>query len=394
MLDDSAAVVPPVARIRRPEKKQGTGKRILLTLLIVIIVFGGSIWFVLKTSGATITLTPKQEQTAVNATFTASQNGGDITFQTESITKAGQLVVPGTTQVESDTKASGTITIYNTSSVSQSLIATTRFATPSGLIFRISKGVTVPAQKGSTPGSIDAVITADKAGSDYNVGLTDFTIPGFKGEAKYTKFYARSKTSIDGGSSGIQPAIDSLAKASAEQKIQDQLAKALSTEAAKDVPGGFVMPLNAYTIKYDPLTSVASSTSIVLSEQATLLGYMFNESQLVQSIMQQAGISDLGNDVTIPYPDNLVFTPAPVATDASSTITFTLEGTTTLVAHVDADTLKQQLAGMPRKSLVAILSNYPGIIKAQAVVEPFWRSTFPADTGKISIIVTTPATVQ
>ena len=63
--------------------------------------------------------------------------------------------------------------------------------------------VTIPGTKvenGKTvPGSKEVDVVADKAGAEYNIGLTDFTIPGFKGSPKFETVFARSKTEMTGG---------------------------------------------------------------------------------------------------------------------------------------------------------------------------------------------------
>lgn len=72
-----------------------------------------------------------------------------------------------------NSKAQGTITIYNDySAAPQELVATTRFVTPDGKIFRIVNTVTVPgatvAANGTiTPSSIDTPIIADQGGSGH-----------------------------------------------------------------------------------------------------------------------------------------------------------------------------------------------------------------------------------
>ncbi len=100
-------------------------------------------------------------------------------------------------------KASGKITIYNKfSEANQILVATTRFLSEDGKLFRLVKGVTVPGMSGDKAGEIEVSVIADKAGEDYNVNPTTFSIPGFKGSNKYEKFYAKSSTKMKGGGSG------------------------------------------------------------------------------------------------------------------------------------------------------------------------------------------------
>jgi len=107
---------------------------------------------------------------------------------------------------ESGMKASGTIIVFNEySSDSQLLIASTRFLSSNGKIFRTTKNIYVPGTKTENdeiiPGSIDVEVLADYWGDEYNIGSSDFTISGFKGTAKYTDFYGKSNTAMSGGSS-------------------------------------------------------------------------------------------------------------------------------------------------------------------------------------------------
>lgn len=76
------------------------------------------------------------------------------------------------------------------------MVATTRVATPSGLIFRIDEDILVPVAKFVNgvlvPGEMKVSMTADKIGSDYKIGPSSYSIPGFAGTDKYDKLYAKS----------------------------------------------------------------------------------------------------------------------------------------------------------------------------------------------------------
>ncbi|MBI4117115.1 MAG: hypothetical protein HY451_00265 [Parcubacteria group bacterium] len=101
-------------------------------------------------------------------------------------------------------KARGRAVIYNNFSASpQILVATTRFQTAEGLVFRILKTITVPGQTKegdkSKTGEIEVEIIADRAGEEYNIEPSDFRIPGFLGSSKYQGFYAKSFEKFSGG---------------------------------------------------------------------------------------------------------------------------------------------------------------------------------------------------
>jgi hypothetical protein len=161
---------------------------VLLVLIGAVLIIGAGYVFASRSAGAKVVITPKQQEVSVDSQFNAQKGtSSTLQYQTVTISKDGKMVVEANGDEYVNTKASGTIIIYNNYSAdSQKLVASTRFEAPNGKIFRISQPVTVPGKKGDTPGSIEAIITADQAGPDYNVGLVDFTIPGFKDDgAKY-----------------------------------------------------------------------------------------------------------------------------------------------------------------------------------------------------------------
>jgi len=145
----------------------------------------------------------------------------------------------------SNKKARGVISIYNEYGKSpQALVATTRFLTSDGKLFRLIRGVIVPGMTEvdgkMEPGVIEAEVIADEPGEEYNIGPSDFSIPGFKGSPKYGKFYARSFQSMAGGGSAesritivSQEDID-LAKSKTESALEDKIKEEIKKEAGED----------------------------------------------------------------------------------------------------------------------------------------------------------------
>jgi len=144
-------------------------------------------------------------------------------------------------------KAHGTITVYNEYSGNvQPLVATTRFLSENGKIFRLTKNIMVP---GTTkvgeeikPGAIETEVIADESGEDYNIEPTTFSIPGFQGSGneKYSKFYAKSSKTMAGGKKG-EDTIKSIsvndienAKKLLEIEIKQTLKQKIKNEAGQD----------------------------------------------------------------------------------------------------------------------------------------------------------------
>ena len=90
-------------------------------------------------------------------------------------------------------KSSGTVTITNGRTTTQSLVATTRFLSSLGVLFRLDESVVVPAG-----GSVTAKMTADVPGASGDVSAGRFTIPGLS-ESVQTIVYGETTESMTGG---------------------------------------------------------------------------------------------------------------------------------------------------------------------------------------------------
>ena len=101
-------------------------------------------------------------------------------------------------------KAKGTIVLTNETGTDQPLVASTRFVSSGGLVFRSTVVATVPkayldAQGDKVNGSVSVSVVADVAGEKYNIAPSNFTIPGLAASIQ-SKVYGRSAASMSGGS--------------------------------------------------------------------------------------------------------------------------------------------------------------------------------------------------
>jgi hypothetical protein len=383
-------------RALRSHKEKKSGARFLIPFIILAAIAGVAYWGMSRVTGATVAIIPKQEAVAVDSQFTAQKEGNaGLQFQLVSHTKDGKLAVPSTGQEMATTRASGVIVIFNSTSADQTLVGNTRFETE-GKIFRISQSITVPGSRmvdgKSVPGSIEAVITADAIGPEYNVGIKDFTIPGFKGDPKYTQITARSKPQnpVQGGFNGLRNKVEPAELAQAREKVRTGLKESLLKELTTYIPSGYIMPTNGYVIVYESLPDIQENGGVKINERATFNGFIFMREDLGSEIAKRLK-GTTTDPVEIGSIDNLVFSVISPATDAwkSNTIQFNLKGTTNLISIVDTEKLRQDLVGKPRNSLNAILAGYP-VAEAEVTMRPFWKKSFPELTEEIAVNVGIP----
>ncbi len=135
------------------------------------------------------TATIHMKSATENFVFNGPLEISDIdTKTTASVELDGQSEFSVSGKVTTSDKAGINVTITNNTKKAQPLVATTRFLTSEGLIFRLQKGLTVPAS-----GSIAAFIEADETGDQYLVPAGRFTIPGLATSLQ-SQIYGESQT--------------------------------------------------------------------------------------------------------------------------------------------------------------------------------------------------------
>jgi hypothetical protein len=378
----------PVYTSRR---KSRFGIWFVALISVVVLFFAFSLLF----SGVKIKVTPKQEAVLINGEFTAFKEAqsGELQFEVMTLTREATTEIMATGEEFVEEKASGKILIYNNySTASQKLIKDTRFETTNGLIFRIKDAVTVPGRKtvgGETvPGSLEVIVYADKTGDSYNIGLTDFTIPGLKGDPRFSKFYARSKTTMTGGLSGtIKKASDS-DLASASTKLEEQVEMEILEEASSVKPEGFILLEGAYSIETDLKTSNGGDGNVLVTKTATFYGLIFDEKDFAKFVAEKTIAQYDGSEVELNGIDNLRLTIAksePLDILNTESITFELNGDTKVVWTFDEVSLIEDLKGKPKGDVNSILSSYPSIEGAEVVLRPFWKRTIAENDKKIKL---------
>ncbi|HYF10067.1 MAG TPA: hypothetical protein VD967_00465 [Candidatus Paceibacterota bacterium] len=338
---------------------------------------------------AVVSIVPKVSVISVDEMITANKEAGPegLQFELMKLSEESSTVVPETGTKTISEKASGTIIVYNDySSATQRLIKNTRFETPDGKIYRIMVPITVPGKKGNAPGSVEAQVFADQPGEAYNIASADFTIPGFKGDPRYSKFYARTKTAMTGGFSGTVKTASPADVEKARADLSASLTESLKMAANEQKPEGYILYPDAIFTETETLSNPESSE---VKQRVTLYGIIFDEKKLSQYLAyRKLAAGDYhGEEITGGETlKNLSFKPQGGGKPwESGSIAFTLSGEATLTWVVDAERLKESLAGIPKKEVPSVLQTYP-MDRSSVVVQPFWKSTLPEKPSQIQVV--------
>lgn len=364
----------------------------VFSVLAAASVFIGTMTFFGKTI---IQVTPRTESFTVDASFDVSRkNNSEIGLETLRFVSELEKTSPVSGSKKIERSASGRIIIYNTFSKDpQILVRRTRFETPDGKIYRLNANTTIP---GSTledgkikPGSIEVDVTADAPGESYNTGLTDFTIPGFKGTPRYDKFYARSKTTMSGGFSGISAAIAKNDLNSLESDIKRELNEKFLAQVRQELPAGFVIPEGGTILTVENIDrshEIGDPTSMLsMTIKANFIAFALKLEYIEQEIIDKYLENKENDNIKIQNLETISFK-SKNPDFINQKLTLVITGEARAVWQFDETKLKNDLITAPRKSRLEIFNKYPEIVRAQIVFWPSWWRFFPKKPENIDIL--------
>ncbi|PIR44839.1 MAG: hypothetical protein COV10_03065 [Candidatus Vogelbacteria bacterium CG10_big_fil_rev_8_21_14_0_10_51_16] len=358
--------------------------------LLVTVGYGMSFF-----SYATVGIVVHDANITLKDTFTLSkeQTAGTIPLKTMTIRVEENTDVPATEKKQVSRKASGEIIIYNKHDEKpQQLIARTRFETPEGKIYRLDRDVNVPGATVTegklVPGALTVRVFADLPGEEYNLGLRDLTIPGFKGTPRQSTIFARSKTEFSGGFIGEELVAGEVEILSAETKLEEKLKNALLTQAEAQLPEGYLTYEQGIFVSVDQdARHTPGANSVKVSRGGTLTAILINKAELLKNIAEKKIPDYKGEQLESADLASLRFSLLSQVEDIASakSLLFRLEGPLNIAYNLDQSYLQASLAGIPKADYVQVLNSFPAIVRADIDFSPSWLSTFPTRPERIKI---------
>lgn len=404
MADAPRRETPFASRQLPPKPRRKMSKTwlwVLVAVCVLILAFLALFLF----RQTKVTVTPRSQSITFNssAQFTAypvaTAATGTLPYTVDTKTLTDSETVQGNGTTETQMKASGNVTVYNSYSASSvKLVANTRFETPDGLIFRAPDTVVIPGKKGSTPGQIQITVVADQAGPQYNIGpVARFTVPGLQSSpTMYAGVYAVSTGSMTGGFSGNQEGVSASTRQAAVSDIRSKLQQQANQYVQSLSSSSTVVFGSLTEISYTDLpdTDATGSTQVQINESAQVSVPVFNATLFAMQVAQVMGIETNNAPVSLMPGSGYGAQPTdstPVSL-GSQPVDFQLVGSARLVSMVDTEALQQALAGKSAGSFQTIIATFPSIESAQARIEPFWQSSFPSNPTQIKVIVQSSTT--
>jgi hypothetical protein len=374
-------------------------RNIAMVLGACAVVFLG-VWGVGRVFGSATAIldfkkTEWQFDDAMSATKTATKYDSALkVLPAEVFTESRNLtqLFPASNHANVSTKAKGKILVFNAySSSPQALVATTRFVTPDGKVFRLDNQITVPGagiKDGKiTPASIEAWVTAELPGVAYNVGPVDkLTIPGFKGTPKYEGFYGQLAGKIEGGFVGEKavPSDDDIKKA--KERVTEVLKNSLASNVLRGRADEFeILPdASDFTIvklTVNPATDEKGNFSIFGEARTRAIAFRKADIRVMLEELATGGNDTLTlQNTTIEY--------ANLKPDfAKGELKLRVKASGTRTARFNPDAFRQMVAGKRIGDARAIIADLPELSSANISLSPFWIGSVPKDPGKVKVTV-------
>jgi hypothetical protein len=369
-------------------------------IIITFLIAGLVSYLILPTTE--IVISPKTEEVNLDLSIVGSREISQINeslnkipLQEIEVEKIKEREFQTTGEKQISEKAKGYITIYNEySSDPQPLLVGTRFESPEGKIFRTIKAITVPGakiQEGKiVSSSIKVEVVADQPGDSYNIGPTDFTIPGFKGSPKFASFYGKSENSMEGGYVGKIKVV------SAEDL--EEAEKRLTQEAKNEAKQAFQeqIPTDLKVIEEDLKEKAEKSSasknegdeaeSFTLEIKVTISAFLYKEEDLKNLVDLNIASQIPDDKVVISETQQIEIDDLTIDWDKQEAF-FSLSIKEKVSWKIDVQSLKKDLAGLNELDVRGYLGSLDKIQEAKVSFWPFWVKRVPFQEEKIKIII-------
>jgi len=369
----------------------------ILAILILAFLF---CYFTL--SKAEIEIWPETESLTFETKATIDSEGKNIDVSNKVI--PGKTIVvektvseefPSSGKILKEKKAEGIIRVYNAySTSSQALVSNTRFISAEGKLFRSLEKVTIPGGKYEggklVPGELDVKVVADQSGPEYNITATTFSIPGFAGTAKYTKFYGKSSENMTGGLREKVPQVTQDDLYLAQKTLEERALKESDTALKEKISSDPLLVL----LKEAQASEILETFSLARPKEelekfnfqvkAKSEALVFNTKD-VENFIKDFILSQIPESKKL-HQESLKTNYLPETINLKTgKIILSLKAEAKIYSDINQTDLKKNLG---RKSLAEakiFLENQPHVTKTQVRFWPFWVKKVPEDADKIEI---------
>jgi len=331
-------------------------------------------------ASAAIEVQPESRELSIHTEITEKA----IPVQIFRVTREATDLFAPTGKEDRVIKARGIIRVYNEyANSTQTLVPNTRFISKEGKLFRSTQRLSIPAKSYA-----DVEVVAAEAGEEYNIGPSNFSLPGLAGSALYTSVYGTSENSMTGGSVQTVSVVTREDIAIAQKELTASLSGEAREELLRQIPKDTVLlpdslgvsVLNTYSLIKEG--SELDRFSYTVKVQASVFGI----EEIASQIFIRKLLSDeMSEEERIDEESIRVTYQVQSSSEETESISLKLDIFSRVYYAFDPVELRLRLRGASLDGVVVLLSKYPHLVSAQVSLWPFWVNTIPEDIEKIHV---------
>ncbi|MCX6788509.1 MAG: hypothetical protein NTZ36_01340 [Candidatus Jorgensenbacteria bacterium] len=401
-IDREEAVITETHQEHHTKRSARSKRRLIFVMTALSVVLFGLSWYaIFKLPNAKITLLINRKTVSADDIVRIGKNYKEVFDSTGAFLLPGEVFsetgnftmsFPASGTESFETKATGKLLVYNTYSVSpQPLLKLTRFESPDGKIFRLDNAVTIPGAKSVngklTPSKVEVSVTADKAGDEYNKEpATHWTIPGFKGTARFTGIYADSQAVMSGGATGLRPKLSDDDRTKAEKQVSDALQSSLGMKilAMADKFKTFSSSTYFAITKKEEHVDKNDPNKFELFMEGDMKQIAFDEGTLKDAVVNRARSVETEKDnvdsVDVKYGE-------PKFDFDNGTITIQVKSSVVFSPNINIESVMNNIKGSSKSSAEMMILGLPRLESAKISFWPFWVNSVPPDVSRIDISI-------
>jgi hypothetical protein len=375
-----------------------------LIVLILILLIGGFIFANAGLKKATVNIQTDASNINVNQNLdlstsaeTLDSDGSRVPAKLESYKKTYTQEVTTTGQKNEGNEASGSVTITNCGTSSETIPAGTGFSA-SGETFISQSDVTVPVStflgRGGNcqnNGTANVNVMAQSPGSSYNLpSNTTFTIAS-------SPPYTTAEGSTSGGTDNIVQTVNQNDINNAKSKISTNNSSAKQSLESQIRADGYY-PLSATFSTGTPnVTSSAdvgeAANSVTVTETINYTEFGVHESDL-KSVLANNIDGQINSSKQSILDDGLSSASYTLGNQGSSSASLVLTTKAEVGPELDETNIKTEVEGMKAGAIKSQLSSNPDVTGVSVKFSPFWVSSAPKNASKITINIAKPTSTQ
>jgi hypothetical protein len=378
--------------------------RLLLILgaLLLLLLIGGFIFANATLPKAVISIKTNATKVATNlnlnlsttaTTLDASNNTLPAKLAQQQKTYTANSVTTG--QKNNGNKASGSITITNCGPSNETIPAGTGFSA-SGNTFISQSDVTIPQSdfkfdhtcKNNGTASVNVI--AQTGGSSYNLpGNTTYTI------ASGPSYTTAQGGTMSGGTDNIVQSVNQNDINNAKAKINTNdptVEQSLINQLQQSGYYAISATYSPGTPTVTPSASVGTVTnSVTVTETVTYTIFGVHKSDL-QSVVDTNINSQIDSSKQSILDDGISTATITVNNISSTSAQLAMSGKAIAGPQLDIATIKKQAEGKKTGDVQSQLQNNPNVTGVTVKLSPFWVSSVPNNTSRITVNVAKPTT--